>query len=55
MELGDLADGTYVALVAMLVASPFVFGFLGRWWSSPQDPIPYQANSETAAAMEKDV
>ncbi|MBI4329071.1 MAG: CPBP family intramembrane metalloprotease [Chloroflexi bacterium] len=55
MKVGDLADGVYVALVAMLLASPFVFGFLGRWWSEPQDSIPYQANRETATAMEKDV
>ena len=40
----DLDTELYIALILMVVSSPFIFGLLGRWWPSGGEPIPYQAN-----------
>ena len=37
-------DLAFQGLVAMMIASPVVFGLLGRWWPTRGTPLPYDAN-----------
>ena len=43
-DLQDLQTGLYVALCCMVIASPFVFGLVGRWWPTREDRLPYLTN-----------
>ena len=39
-------DLAFQGLIAMMIASPVVFGLLGRWWPSSGTPLPYEANQK---------
>ena len=39
-------DLAFQGLIAMMIASPVVFGLLGRWWPSRGTPLPYDANQK---------
>ena len=44
-SLNDLQGDLYWALWLVILASPWVFGAVARWWPSREDPIPYLRNA----------
>ena len=43
-EPSALQTELYIAIVLLVISSPIVFGFIGRWWPTGGDTLPYFAN-----------
>jgi membrane protease YdiL (CAAX protease family) len=43
-DLSALQTELYIALILLVLASPVVFGLIGRWWPARGDLLPYFAN-----------
>ena len=46
MPVPTTDDLAFQGLIAMMIASPVVFGLLGRWWPAGGTPLPYEANQK---------